>query len=112
MLEYLVDSLLTEAFQCAEPGTLSLDFSERGDFVAFTFTDERRTYDEQTLNCLFYPDSLSIDSQHGTLNGTQFLVCRQIIREHDNCAGRRGCRIYAERAQRGFRIVFTIPLSA
>lgn len=112
LLEYLVDSLLTEAFQCAEPGTLSLDFSERGDFVAFTFTDERRTYDEQTLNSLFYPDSLSIDSQHGTLNGTQFLVCRQIIREHDNCAGRRGCRIYAERAQRGFRIVFTIPLSA
>ena len=29
------------------------------------------------------------------LQGTEFLVCKQIIREHDEFAGRRGCRINA-----------------
>lgn len=111
LLEYLVDSLLTEAFQYSAPGAMHLAFSVRGEFVAFEFTDERRTFDAQTLNSMFYPDALRFDAKRGTLQGTQFLICRQIIREHDNCAGRRGCRIYAERAEQGFRIVFTIPRS-
>ena len=90
---------------------MRLEFRVQGEFVAFAFTDERRTFDEQTLNSMFYPDALRFDAKTGTLQGTQFLICRQIIREHDNCAGRRGCRIYAECAEKGFRVVFTIPLS-
>ena len=34
--------------------------------------------------------------EKGELYGTEYLVCKQIIRDHDEFAGRRGCRINAE----------------
>ena len=40
----------------------------------------------------------------------QLLICKQVIREHDEFAGRRGCRINAQPISNGgFMIWFTIP---
>jgi len=61
---------------------------------------------------LFYP-ALSRFHEGGTagLQGTEFLVCKQIIREHDEFAGRRGCRINAcPSSEGGYTVWFTIPL--
>ena len=49
-------------------------------------------------------------SDKGELSGTEYLICKQIIRDHDEFAGRRGCRINAEPAENGgFSVYFTIP---
>ena len=47
---------------------------------------------------------------NGDLQGTEYLICKQIIRDHDEYTGFRGCRINAEPAGRGgLNIWFTIP---
>ena len=44
------------------------------------------------------------------LGGMEDLLCKQIIRDHDEFAGRRGCRINAEPAEKGgFAVYFTLP---
>lgn len=47
----------------------------------------------------------------GELVGTEFLVCKQIIRDHDEFAGKRGCRINADVVSdnQGFMVWFTVP---
>lgn len=48
--------------------------------------------------------------EKGELRGTEYLVCKQIIRDHDEFAGRRGCRINAEPGKDGgFTVYFTLP---
>lgn len=39
--------------------------------------------------------------QEGVLTGTEYLICKQVIRDHDEFAGRRGCRINAQPAAEG-----------
>jgi hypothetical protein len=47
----------------------------------------------------------------GVLTGTEYLVCKQIIRDHDEYAGRRGCRMNACQASGGgFMVWFTLPV--
>ena len=54
--------------------------------------------------------SLTATGEKGELRGTEYLVCKQIIRDHDEFAGKRGCRINAEPAENGgFTVYFTIP---
>lgn len=46
----------------------------------------------------------------GVLTGTEYLICKQVIRDHDEFAGRRGCRINAQpAAEGGFTVWFTLP---
>lgn len=49
--------------------------------------------------------------EKGELRGTEYLICKQIIRDHDEFAGRRGCRINAEPAE-GEDLRFTSPSHA
>ena len=60
---------------------------------------------------LFYPNIEKMkDDRIGGLKGTEFLICKQIIREHDEYTGKRGCRINAEIVESGgFCIWFTVP---
>ena len=47
---------------------------------------------------------------NGNLKGTEYLICKQIIRDHDEYTGFRGCRINAEPGlEGGMTIWFTIP---
>lgn len=50
----------------------------------------RREKTREELNQLFYPDlSRMTAGEKGELYGTEYLVCKQIIRDHDEFAGRR-----------------------
>ena len=79
--------------------------------MAILFTDLRRSKTEDELNQLFYPDLTRMTAgEEGKLSGTEYLICKQIIRDHDEFAGRRGCRINAEPSiDGGFTVYFTIP---
>ena len=113
LLNFLFENLLNEAIQLTEPGKLHLKIAMEESFVRFDFTDYRRSYDQEELNALFYPDHTQICTESGVpvLKGTEYLVCKQIIREHDEYGGRRGCRINACCAPggEGFTVWFTIP---
>lgn len=113
LLRFLLENLIDEAVRYAESGAVQLTIRREGDFVRFDFTDRRRTYTQEYLNALFYPDITRMRSNDagGQLTGTEYLVCKQIIRDHDEFAGRRGCRINACPAVEGggFTVWFTIP---
>ncbi|NDW11528.1 DUF5113 domain-containing protein [Bacteroides sp. 214] len=113
LLYFLLENLLEEALSTNLPGELILQAQVTNDgFVRFLFTDNRRTKSTEELNQLFYPNLERMTSgERGELKGTEYLVCKQIIRDHDEYAGRRGCRINAEPAAMGvgFSIYFTLP---
>ena len=58
-----------------------------GDFVRFSLTDRRQSLPSTVLNELFYPDLKRMKGPDGQLTGTEYLVCKQIIREHDEFTG-------------------------
>ncbi|MCK9159082.1 MAG: DUF5113 domain-containing protein [Bacteroidaceae bacterium] len=119
-LHILFENLIDEALEHPVAGELLLQAVADGQFVRFSFTDTRRSKTVDELNQLFYPNPmLMIAGDEGRLSGTGYLVCKQIIREHDEYVGRRGCRIIAEPAtahhpeatkeEKGFTVYFTIP---
>ena len=79
--------------------------------MRFRFTDMRREKSQEELNQLFYPNLARMTAgEKDKLRGTEYLVCKQIVRDHDEFAGRRGCRINAEPGvEGGFTVYFTIP---
>lgn len=110
-LNFLLENLIDEALSVNESGRLTLKAEMDNGFVRFMFIDHRRNLSEETLNQLFYPDlSRMQQGEHDSLKGTEYLLCKQIIRDHDEFAGRRGCRINAEVHQGGgFTVYFTLP---
>lgn len=110
-LRFLLENLIDEALNIHESGLLKLTAVEDGEYIRFYFTDTRREKSIQELNQLFYPNLARMTSgERGELRGTEYLICKQIIRDHDEFAGRRGCRINAEPANGGgFTVYFTIP---
>lgn len=52
------------------------------------FTDTRREKSVTELNQLFYPNLARMTSgEKGELRGTEYLICKQIIRDHDDLRG-------------------------
>lgn len=111
LLVFLLENLLHEAFSFQCEGNLYLNIRKKNDFVKFVLTDSRRNYSREELDMLFYPNIEKMkDDRTGELKGTEFLICKQIIREHDEYTGKRGCRINAETVESGgFCIWFTVP---
>ena len=112
-LRFLLENLIDEALTVHEDGVLRLQARKDDEYIRFLFTDTRREKSVLELNQLFYPNLARMTSgEKGELRGTDYLVCNQIIRDHDEFAGRRGCRINAEPAEGGgFTVYFTIPPS-
>ena len=110
-LRFLLENLIDEALTVHEDGVLRLQARKDDEYIRFLFTDTRREKSVLELNQLFYPNLARMTSgEKGELMGTEYLVCKQIIRDHDEFAGRRGCRINAEPAEGGgFTVYFTIP---
>ena len=111
LLRFLLENLIDEALTVHEDGVIRLQAREDNEYIRFLFTDTRREKSVEELNQLFYPNLARMTSgEKGELRGTEYLVCKQIIRDHDEFAGRRGCRINAEPAEGGgFTVYFTIP---
>ncbi len=105
LLQYLLDTLVSLAFEMKTSGKVSLNFVKSKGFIKFALSDDRieRTEDENAK--LFYPDSMHYDSNTDLLIGSQYLIAKQIIRDHDERLGHLGCRIYAE----GNSVIFTLP---
>ena len=110
-LKYLLENLINEALTHPEEGELELRIYKDGAFVRFDFIDRRRCPSQEELNLLFYPRLSHIQHRsEGVLSGTEYLICKQVIRDHDEFAGRRGCRMNACQAEGGgFMVWFTIP---
>ena len=111
LLDFLFENLVNEAVRYTEEGRLMVSACSDGEFVRFRFTDMRRTFTQEELNGWFYPSLSRMYAGVGNeLVGTEFLICKQIIREHDEFAGRRGCRINAcPEEGGGYTVWFTIP---
>lgn len=110
-LNFLLENLINEALSVPMDGNISLHGAIDGEYVRFFFTDMRREMTREELNQLFYPNLARMTAgERGNIHGTEYLVCKQIIRDHDEFAGRRGCRINAEAGEKGgFTVYFTIP---
>ena len=78
---------------------------QSGDWV-----DYRRSKNSDELRNLFNP-SKNMMKGNDVLHSTEYLICKQIIREHDEYGGKRGCRIYAEPLsdREGFVLCFSLP---
>ena len=110
LLAFLLENLLDAAYAFPEEGELCLRVEKEDAFVRFSLTDKRRSLPQESLNELFYPSLERMKGGDGQLTGTEYLVCKQIIREHDEYTGWRGCRINAESAVGGgFTVWFTLP---
>ena len=107
MLQYMLDTLLQAAYSVKECGELQLNFAVSEQFCTFALCDTRRQWTADEMQTLFYADSLQYDPQTDRLLGAEYLLCKQVIREHDEHCGVRGCRIYATD---GNTVVFTLPL--
>ena len=96
-LKYMLENLIDEALSYEVDGRLYLHIYKDTDFARFDFIDKRRDKTQEELNQLFYPHlSRMKRGSEGVLTGTEYLICKQVIREHDEFAGRRGCRINAQ----------------
>ena len=109
MLEYLIDNLISAALANNRQGRqIGLSFDRYDEFVRITFTDEEGMKSEDELSNLFYPEHLRYDEDADRLIGVEYMVCRQIVREHDEYGGRRGCRIIASPTEQGYKIEIMI----
>lgn len=112
LLDFLLECLIDESLSVEQDGDLYLSACLEEGSVRLQFTDRRRNYTQETLNGLFYPSlqRMYVDSK-GRMHGAEFLICKQIIRDHDEYIGRRGCKMNAEvRAEGGFTIYFTLTV--
>ncbi len=111
-LQFLLENLIDEALSNPQSGEIRLEAAEDDRFIRFFFVDTRRDRTQEELNRLFYPSLERMSAvEQGRLKGTEYLICKQIIRDHDEFAGLRGCRINAQvnTEERGFTVYFTIP---
>ena len=99
MLRYLLECLVEDA---SEGERIALEASVEGDFVRISVHRNGEMFSGADTDLLFSPlrnrESMS------------YVICRQIIREHDELFGYPGCRINAERVPDGVIIWFTMPL--
>ncbi len=96
MMSELVNRLLSPGLAGAD--TVTLVSSVRGDVVEIRLAFTGEAMDKDTLDACF-----SMLSSY-----TDYLVARQIVREHDELCGFPGLRLQAEPSPDGYDIVFTM----
>ena len=99
MMEYLIESLLERGVDYG--GAMTLKAVQDGSFVRFELMRKCELIQSEQLDAMFTP-LMNKDNM-------AYVICRQIIREHDDAFGHPGCRINAESAENGILIWFTVP---
>lgn len=99
MLDYLIESLVGKGMEGG--GNMILNALDGGRFVRFELHRKCQAPEPEVVDTLFTPLQNREDMA--------YVVCRQIIREHDEAFGHPGCRINAEIEQDGIIIWFTLP---
>ena len=113
LLQFLLQCLVDEALSVPAAGQLCVGARLEDGRVQVYFTDPRRTCTQEELNQLFYPSRkrMWVDDS-GTLHGMEYLLCKQIIRDHEDCLGQRGCGMNARPApEGGYTVYFSLPLT-
>lgn len=113
LLQFLLQCLVDEALSVPAAGQLCAGAQLEDGRVQVYFTDHRRTCTQEELNQLFYPSRkrMWVDDS-GTLHGMEYLLCKQIIRDHEDCLGQRGCGMNARPApEGGYSVYFSLPLT-
>ena len=100
MLVYLLESLIGRGME--EGGDMTLTAKPDGAFVRFELHRKCKAPESDVLDGLFTP-LMNKDNM-------AYVMCRQIIREHDEAFGHPGCRINAEAVKDGMVIWFTVPI--
>lgn len=109
-LQFLIENIISIFLENEQEGSITLDFEKSGEFGKFAFTDHRQSSETKDTASMFFVENLKYNAKTDKLDGTQYLICKQIIRQHDDRCGKRGCRIYTEKTpDNAFRIVFTLP---
>lgn len=100
MLDCLIDSLVRRS---VAEGNDRLRLAARADgrFVRFELHRRGRDYTDEQLDGLFSP-LMNVDDM-------AYVLCRQIIREHDESFSHPGCRINAQQEDGGTVVWFTLP---
>lgn len=109
LADFLLEQLLDAALALSATDALSLTATKDGDFVRFALTHRTQALSPEALRTLFYPSLSRTHHADGRLQGTEYIVCRQIIREHDAHFNHIGCRINAEPTTDGYTVWFTLP---
>ncbi len=99
LLKYLIESLIERGM--TEGGDMRLTAFEQGGFVRFELHRKCKAPASEVLDGLFTPLM--------NKENMAYVMCRQIIREHDEAFGHPGCRINAESEKDGMVIWFTVP---
>ena len=99
MLECLLENLLERGM--ADAGDMTLEAAPAGNFVKFMLHRKCVAPEPEVLDGLFTPLM--------NKENMAYVLCRQIIREHDEAFGHPGCRINAESEPDGIVIWFTVP---
>lgn len=109
LLCYLLELLIDDALLLRKAGSLTFVVDHDSEFVHFSFIDTRTHFLKQDLDNLFYPNLEWVEgSDKIGVSGRTFLIAKEIIREHDEYIGRRGCKIRAEALSEGYKLVFSI----
>lgn len=109
LLHILLRNLVQNALQHAAGSEVVLAAQEEEGFAHVTVTDNGCGMDEQQVESLFRSDKLQNGSDGHS--GFGLILCRYIIKKHDD-ATRRGCSIWAEsRPGGGTTMHFRIALS-
>ena len=103
LIQYLLENIIERSIMEGCRDGLSLSAVRDGVFVRFELFRDGLLAAEGKLDSMFSPlenaDSMA------------YVLCRQIIREHDGAFGHPGCRINAESRQGGTVLWFTVPLA-
>ena len=109
LADFLLEQLLDASLAVSMTDALHLTAQVDGDFIRVGLTNRSRTLDADILHTMFYPQQSSVKDTGDHLQGAEYIVCRQIIREHDAHFDHIGCRIKAEACEGGFVVWFTLP---
>lgn len=95
LTEILIRNLVNNALQHTDEGSVTISASpEDGKYAHITIADTGEGMDEETIENLFRADK-KIDSANDSSHGFGLILCKYIIKRHDDNT-LRGCRIWAE----------------
>lgn len=109
LADFLLEQLIDASLAVSMTDALHLTAQVDGDFIRVSLTNRSRTLGADMLHTMFYPQQLSVKDTNDHLQGAEYIVCRQIIREHDAHFDHIGCRIKAEACDGGYVVWFTLP---
>ena len=95
LLQVFLDQMLSDV---TEGATLSVEQDDSMAYIIYNVVGQQ--FSAQQLLNLFSPQTERLE----------YLVMRQIVREHDAACGHPGLRLFAENTEQGYKIICSLPL--